>query len=284
VDDRTEEERDPKSDRYIYKSRCAPVYSYISNHPLVKDYHNDYPRMPVDKEILETLIKEDIPLRLAEHLANLLVRDPLVIFDKNIKTEDKNDRSHFENFNSTNWNSLRFKPPRSEDNDSCFKVEVRPSDLQLTPFENAAIMTFTLLYSRLIFVYKANFIIPISLVDENFHRAHLINAFETQKFYWRVNGVSKTKISEINGTETCNKLTMENCEDVSKEEDMLNVKELYLYEILCGSSEYNYPGILGMMYDYVDKMFDNDIERKILYRHLKLVELRTKGIIQLMIR
>jgi glutamate--cysteine ligase catalytic subunit len=264
------------SKRYIYKSRCSPVYSYISNNPNIKDYHNDYPKFPIDDEIYNTLLKEDIPVRLAEHIANLLVRDPLVIFENKIEIEDKTDRSHFEGFNSTNWNALRFKPPRLEDNDSCFKVEVRPSDLQLTPFENAATMTFTLLYSRIVFMYQANFIIPISLVDENFARAHLNDAFENQKFWWRVNGIKSTK--KFDNSEPCQKMNIITDDiNLSKEDDMKYYKELYLEEIICGSNEYNYPGLLGLMYEYIDDVYKNETERIILYRHLKFIELRAKG-------
>jgi glutamate--cysteine ligase catalytic subunit len=41
VDDRTKEERDPKSERYLPKSRYSGVSHYISQHEFVKDSHND---------------------------------------------------------------------------------------------------------------------------------------------------------------------------------------------------------------------------------------------------
>ena len=185
MDDRTDEERDKNSSKYIYKSRYSPVYSYISSHEYVQDYHNDYPKMPIDKKIHQTLIDNDFSERLATHFSNILVRDPLVIFDEKINTEDK-DPSPFENFNSTNWNSLRFKPPRKEDNDNCFKIEVRPCELQLTPFENAAILTFCLVYSQIIMKKDVNFVIPITKVDRNFDKAHEANACENQLFSFRI--------------------------------------------------------------------------------------------------
>jgi hypothetical protein len=126
-------------------------------------------------------------------------------------------------------------------------------------------------------MYHTNFIIPISLVDENFHRAHFNNAFETQKFWWRVNGI--TSHHKVENSEPCSKMNIqyENI-NITKEEDMKNnIKELYLYEILCGSSEYEYPGLLVLMYDYIHNVYKNEAEKIILYRHLKLIELRTKG-------
>lgn len=40
-----------------------------------------------------------------------------------------NEVSHFENLQSTNWNSLRFKSPPSVDSDIGWRVEFRPLDI-----------------------------------------------------------------------------------------------------------------------------------------------------------
>jgi len=45
---------------------------------------------------------------LQQHLAFLLARDALCIFDQKVK--DKNFDDSFEQLNSTNWNTVRFKP------------------------------------------------------------------------------------------------------------------------------------------------------------------------------
>jgi hypothetical protein len=37
--------------------------------------------------------------------------------------------SHFENLQSTNWNSLRFKPPPTVDSNIGWRVEFRPMDI-----------------------------------------------------------------------------------------------------------------------------------------------------------
>ena len=94
VDDRTEEERNPQSDKYIYKSRYSPVYSYIGN---VNKYYNNYPKFPINQDYYNQFIEAGISENLATHFCNLLVRDPLVIFDKKININDDNDMTHFEN-------------------------------------------------------------------------------------------------------------------------------------------------------------------------------------------
>lgn len=45
VDCRTDEEKDPKSNSYLHKSRYSPVSHYISNHEFVPDEFNDSPKV-----------------------------------------------------------------------------------------------------------------------------------------------------------------------------------------------------------------------------------------------
>lgn len=56
VDDRTEEERDPMSKNYIYKSRYSSAYSYLSESKIVQDFHNDYPSFPINEEYYKLLM------------------------------------------------------------------------------------------------------------------------------------------------------------------------------------------------------------------------------------
>ena len=80
--------------------------------------------------------------------------------------------SHFENLQSTNWNSLRFKNPPTEDSDIGWRVEFRPMDIQLTDFENSALTVCVGLIANVVNTFDLDFILPISLVDENMKRAH----------------------------------------------------------------------------------------------------------------
>ena len=54
--------------------------------------------------------------RMAEHIARLFARDPVPTYEGEFmddQIDDKDLACHFENLQSTNWNSLRFKPPPS---------------------------------------------------------------------------------------------------------------------------------------------------------------------------
>jgi glutamate--cysteine ligase catalytic subunit len=62
----------------------------------------DYPRVYVYAGVDETL---------ARHVAHLFVRDPLVIFKEKVELDDSTHMDHFENVQSTNWRSVRWKPP-----------------------------------------------------------------------------------------------------------------------------------------------------------------------------
>lgn len=277
MDDRTEEERDKNSPKYIYKSRYSPVYSYISSHEYIQDFHNDYPKMPIDKKIHQTLLDNDFSERLATHFSNVLIRDPLVIFDEKVNLQP-GDISHFENFNSTNWNSLRFKPPRSQDNDNCFKIEVRPCELQLTPFENAAMMTFCIIYSQMILKKDVNFVIPITKVDRNFEKAHIANAYENQLFSFRVDGLrnysKESKLYDNNYLSHGNSLQKDISDEVL---DAENIKEMKLEQIFLGSEEHQYEGLLNVMYDYVEESILKPEVKEVTKMHLNFIENRVKG-------
>lgn len=99
--------------------------------------------------------------------------------------------SHFENLQSTNWNSLRFKPPPSVDSNIGWRVEFRPMDIQLTDFENSALTIFIGMIANILNYYDVDFVLPISLVDDNFDRAHHRDGLVTQKFWWKANAVKR---------------------------------------------------------------------------------------------
>lgn len=94
--------------------------------------------------------------------------------------------SHFENLQSTNWNSLRFKNPPTEDSKIGWRVEFRTMDIQLTDFENAALTIAVGMIANIVNTFDVDFILPISLVDENMSRAHHRNSVCDTKIWWKV--------------------------------------------------------------------------------------------------
>lgn len=265
VDDRTEEERNQNSDKYIYKSRYSPAYSYIGN---VNKYYNDYPKFPINEDYYKEFINAGISDNLSKHFCNLLVRDPLVVFDKKINITDEQDMSHFESINSSNWNSLRFKLPRPADHDFSYKIEVRTCDLQITPFENICMIHLVMILYHIFMKNLYNFVIPITKVDENFEKAYKIDGINTEKFWWRVNCFDKNSINNLNSTDA----------NFNYEEDaQKNIKLLTINEIFNGSKAYNYPGILNIIRkDIMNDISDKNKQTELI-KFVDYFERKTKG-------
>ena len=92
--------------------------------------------------------------------------------------------NYLQNIQSTNWQTMRFKPPPPHSNIG-WRVEFRPMEVQLTDFENAAYTVFLVLMTRVILTFELNFIIPLSKVDENLQRAFKRDSVREEKFYFR---------------------------------------------------------------------------------------------------
>ena len=67
------------------------------------------------------------------------------------------------NLQSTNWQTVRFKPPPIG-SPIGWRVEFRPMEVQITDFENAAFAVFVVLLTRAILSMNLNLYIPISKV------------------------------------------------------------------------------------------------------------------------
>eukprot|EP01096_Ripella_sp_DP13-Kostka_P007805 TRINITY_DN2879_c0_g1_i1.p1 TRINITY_DN2879_c0_g1~~TRINITY_DN2879_c0_g1_i1.p1 ORF type:complete len:719 (-),score=276.59 TRINITY_DN2879_c0_g1_i1:225-2120(-) len=189
VDDRTEEERGLKplsSDRFVInKSRYASFSLYISDLPALKDEFNDL-NAPFDPKVFQHLLSKGLDERLAKHFAHLFIRDPLVIYDNRIEIDNSVNSDHFENIQSTNWQTVRFKPPPPNSNIG-WRVEFRSMDIQLTEFENAAFAVFLVLLNRIILKDNLNLYIPLSKVDDNMDKAHHRDAVLNERFWFRSN-------------------------------------------------------------------------------------------------
>lgn len=210
VDDRRPAERgrkggpdpDPevagKGYRRLYKSRYDSISTYIYQGVSAEDgqmnnrilnMYNDIP-VPIDEDKYRQLREAGIDPLLSQHIAHIFVRDPLVIFDGAVEEiDDETQTEHFESIQSTNWQSVRWKPPppRTGPNDPHigWRTEFRSMEIQLTDFENAAFTTFITLLTRVILTFDLNLYIPLSRVDANMQRAHGRNAAVNGKFFFR---------------------------------------------------------------------------------------------------
>ena len=93
----------------IPKSRYDSVDMFINPDPAY-DRYNDI-KVLYDQESYDTLIANDIDPMLAKHIAHLFIRDALVSYDDYDSKSDTETSEHFENIQSSNWQSVRWKPP-----------------------------------------------------------------------------------------------------------------------------------------------------------------------------
>lgn len=176
------------------KSRYDSVSTYIYHCKGDPDcqrtfaIYNDIP-CPVDLETKQRLRSAGVDENLAHHLAHLFTRDPLVIFEGKLELDDETSTEHFENIQSTNWQTCRWKPPpprlSAEDPHIGWRTEFRSMEVQITDFENAAFTVFVVLVTRVVLSFDLALYIPLSKVDENMRRAHDREAVTANKFFFR---------------------------------------------------------------------------------------------------
>ncbi|KAI6141722.1 glutamate-cysteine ligase-domain-containing protein [Pisolithus tinctorius] len=305
VDDRTREERglEPlKNSRYIIpKSRYDNVSLYISSEWANKPAYNDTV-VPYDEAIKDRLLSHGIDEMLSKHIAHLFIRDPLIIFSETIHQDDSSSVDHFESIHSTNWQSLRLKPP-PPGSSMGWRVEFRTMEVQMTDFENAAFAVFIVLLSRAILAFKLNFYVPISKVDENMQRAQKRDATRTQNFFFRKNVVPQGYATPAAGLAPSGSSTPSECGDCGmatqmKERKLRNCfptlarppttddgsvedeyEEMSIKEIFCGKGP-TFPGLLGLVDAYLGTLELTPVERKKIDKYLDLVRGRADGTLQ----
>ncbi|SCU90401.1 LANO_0D08614g1_1 [Lachancea nothofagi CBS 11611] len=210
VDDRTPYERseEPLLPKYnnghgytskahpqrIPKSRYSAVDLYLGGNPFFDRKYNDT-NVPLNESALEKLQTNHLfPMDydLARHFSHLFIRDPLVVFQERVDQDNQNSTDHFENIQSTNWQTLRFKPPTQAaipGNNSTpgWRVEFRPMEIHVTDFENAAYSNFLFLIVECLlkFSNEINAYLPMSQVWQNMQTAHRRDAVVLEKFHWK---------------------------------------------------------------------------------------------------
>ncbi|KRX08916.1 hypothetical protein PPERSA_09020 [Pseudocohnilembus persalinus] len=232
VDDRNSEERNPKSKQYIPKSRYGSISRFISDDERNLDKYNDLP-FPKNEEMIKygkeyaQKIGIEFDDKFWDHIGQLFIRDALVIFENDIVQDNEQKTAHFENIQSTNWNSVRLKLPPSFTSDIGWRVEFRTTEVQLTDDENAAISMLVHILVRILYEkdwFKLNLYIPISKLDENFERSKQKDAILNQKFYFRTN---------------------------IQDDGEPQIEELSIFEIFFGKKESNFSGIYGIYKDCI---------------------------------
>lgn len=276
VDDRTREERglDPlKNNRFVIpKSRYDSIDSYLS---ASNERYNDIQSV-IDEDICKQLCSAGIDPLLAKHVAHLFIRDPISLFKEKIDQDDSVDTDHFENIQSTNWQTMRFKPP-PPGTDIGWRVEFRPMEVQLTDFENAAYVVFMVLLTRVILSFNLNFVIPISKVDENIKTAQKRDAVLNEKFYFRKNPMTCHTSPKIVESCCANQQFLK-CECMEDEYGLFTVQE-----IVCGKPG-EFAGLLPLIEQYAQSV-DCDVDTCCtISQYLKLIRQRASGKLKTMAR
>jgi glutamate--cysteine ligase catalytic subunit len=299
VDDRTPAERGESEvgeacgelagggTRRLHKSRYSSVSRFIGRPANGVDAQrlaalNDLPR-DEDVVVLRELVALGMDEQLAGHLAHLFTRDPLVIFDDTVRISDEYRLEHFENIQSTNWRTIRWKPPvvkaaqqlesRMREGLSVaqsnaisydepgWRVEFRPLEVQLTDFENAAWSIFVVLASRSILAMGYNFYLPMSLVEENMRRAQTADAVKKQTFYMRRAALDPSSSVP--------------CVPALADGDVV---ELTLNEIVNGQEgEGGFPGLVPAILGYLESLGCNSLVRGRFLPYLGLIQKRAAG-------
>lgn len=288
VDDRTREERglEPLRDsRFVIpKSRYDSVDSYLS---AIDEPYNDV-NMVIDEEFCKELNQAGIDPVLAKHFAHLFIRDPISLFSEKASVTDETDTDHFENIQSTNWQTMRFKPPPPNSSIG-WRVEFRPTEVQLTDFENAAYAVFIVLLTRVILSFKLRLVIPISKVDHNMNVAQKRDAVSNEKFYFRKDMMTcqtpkaveefcccssqEDVNTDASASETARSRFISECgENIHS-----SYSQLTINEIINGKPE-EFVGLVPLLRQYLESVEDIDVDTSCtIAQYLDFIENRASG-------
>mmetsp|Transcript_4773 Transcript_4773/g.7223 ORF Transcript_4773/g.7223 Transcript_4773/m.7223 type:complete len:774 (+) Transcript_4773:57-2378(+) len=289
----------------LFKSRYDSISTYlhycrrrVDNPMYVLDTYDDID-CEVDEEAQKILLENGIDPALAKHIAHLFSRDPLVIYERGIKeVDDETETDHFENLQSTNWQTVRWKPPPPKENPSDpqigWRTEFRSMEVQLTDLENAAFTVFVVLVTRVILAFDLNLYIPLSKVDENMKRAHERNAIGLgRSFYWRMHMAPRDENSSsdkktdapfdgnlvTNGTafekKECNNGSHDYNHD-SCSQDNIGFEEMTVNEIMMGKGDH-YPGLIPLVFAYLEHIGCDAETSERVEQYMDLIKKRACG-------
>uniref|UniRef100_A0A8C3N575 Glutamate--cysteine ligase n=1 Tax=Geospiza parvula TaxID=87175 RepID=A0A8C3N575_GEOPR len=170
-----------------------------------------------------------------------------------------------ENIQSTNWQTMRFKPP-PPNSDIGWRVEFRPMEVQLTDFENSAYVVFVVLLTRVILSYKLDFLIPLSKVDENMKVAQKRDAVRQGMFYFRKD-ICKGGNAVLDGCGSAQNGTGTDAEEYT----------LMSIDTIINGKEGVFPGLIPILNSYLENMEVDVDTRCSILNYLKLIKKRASG-------
>ena len=276
VDDRTKAELVHECDQFRAKSRYSSFNCFlgdgsVSGNKRAAKFNDSL--IVCDPVIKSRLLSGGIDELLAQHVASLFVRDPLVIFKDRIDIDDRENADHWESLQSTNWQNVRWKPPppvkgalaSSDESHIGWRVEFRSMELQVTDFENAAFVVFVVLISRVILGLELDLYVPISKIEENMKRAGKRDAVLNQLFWFKTN-LFPAEIAESVATTPR--------EGVSPDDD---IKPMNLSQILSGDDLTGFPGLIPLCRTYLDFIGCDGVTRSKIETYLEFISAKANG-------
>ncbi|ODO00057.1 hypothetical protein I350_06681 [Cryptococcus amylolentus CBS 6273] len=254
VDDRTEAEKSVKCSDALIRPRWHSVNLYIAEDERNKAEYNDV-EVPINVLAKKRLAASGVDNKMADHIAHIFIRDPLIQMSDAIDQDDETSTIHFDGINTASWPSVRFKPPPL-DSAMGWRVELRTMEVQMTDFENAAFAVFVVLLNRAIVWFDLDFYVPISKVDENMERAHQRNAAAVNKFAFRKD------IFPPEGS--------------LDSESTVDIQEMSLDQIINGDGG-GFPGLMGVVEGYLKIVGADEDAMDGISKYLELIKLRAKG-------
>lgn len=241
------------------------------------------PALIIDGPIKQKLLDVGMDERLATHFAHLFIRDPLVVYNEDLEKLDINQTRRFEMFQSTNWQTLRFKPPALSTKEIGWRVEVRAMEVQITDFENAAFSIFIVLLTKTILHFNLNFYIPIAKIDENMEAAHTRNAVVSRSFFFRTLITSEvvpteipSRVSSTNGGDSQDAPSRKNTGPVTDEYKLMSINEI-INGASSAPSQDGSPGLIPLIQKYLDTCDYDPPTRSRLDRYLNFIKGRANG-------
>ena len=240
------------------------------------------PALIVDESIKQRLLDAGMDQRLAAHFAHLFIRDPLIVFDEDLEKVNLNESRQFDQIQTTNWQSVRFKPPPISPQDVGWRVEFRSMEVQITDFENAAFSIFVVLLVKTILHFNLNLYIPIGKIDENMETAHARDAVVSRRFFFRVRLTPGVVYSELPSGDACTNGRISH-DPPSGGKDKLDTEEcrpMSINEIINGgssSSREEHPGLIPLIQRYLDTCDYDSTTRSKLDEYLNFIKERANG-------
>ncbi|CAE8625820.1 unnamed protein product, partial [Polarella glacialis] len=188
-DERTEAETASRAPRSSRAATSPQVFLADSGSLDSREAELNDVEAAVHEPSMARLLAAGVDARLARHVAHLFVRDPLNVFRERLHPDDAEQGDFWEQIQSSNWGTVRFKPPPARSSNPGgrigWRVELRTPEAQPTDFENAAVVCVARVLATLILQEGWDLYIPISKVEENLTRSSGVAAVTRQLFHFR---------------------------------------------------------------------------------------------------